>query len=354
MKQLIILTDNKSDFQLSKPDLKFIRSMEIEPIKKFFEQNDFNVKIIAFYDLDLTRDYKDFYVLYQTSELPGLFYKHYIEDIIFFLEGQGAIVLPKYEYLKAHHNKVFMELLRARFNDESLKTIKSMCFGSWEDGQYWQPEKFPVVVKKASGCGGKDVFLAGNYYEYRKSIKKAGKVLISDSVIDLPLDYLKKIKRNFIKYLYPTRSKYLIYDTTPVSTSIIVQNFIEGMDGDCRVLIAGKKFYAMYRKNRANDFRASGSGKFSDVPESELKDLFNFARRVTFEIDFPLISIDIGYDGFGYHLIEFQMLHFGTSALQRSKFWYEFHDDNWVRFDGASNLEEEYSRAIYDYIENLP
>ena len=350
MKQLIILTDNKTDFHLSKPDLKYLRSMEIEPIKNLFEKNDFNVEVLPFHKLDLTRDFKDFYILYQTSELPGLFYKHYIEDIIFFLENQGAIVLPKYEYLKAHHNKVFMEFLRIRFKEKSLKTIQSMCFGSWEDAQNYQPGIYPVVVKKASSCGGADVFLAENYDDYRKYIKKAGKVIISNSLPDLPLDYLKKIKRKIIKFIYPSRSKYLIYDTTPVSTSFVVQNYIKGMDGDYRVLITGKKYFVMYRKNRENDFRASGSGEFSDVPEDELKDIFTFARKVTFEIDFPLISIDIGCNGDGYHLIEFQMLHFGTSALQRSKFWHEFHDGEWVRFDGPSNLEEEYSRAICEYI----
>jgi len=44
------------------------------------------------------------------------------------------------------------------------------------------------------------------------------------------------------------------------------------------------------------------------------------------------------------------MIHLGTSALQRSKFWHEFHDDKWIRFEGVSDLEEEFSRAIHDYI----
>jgi hypothetical protein len=45
------------------------------------------------------------------------------------------------------------------------------------------------------------------------------------------------------------------------------------------------------------------------------------------------------------------MIDIGTSALQRSDFWHEFHDGKWIRYDGKSNLEEEFSSSIYDFIE---
>ena len=38
----------------------------------------------------------------------------------------------------------------------------------------------------------------------------------------------------------------------------IVQNYIDGLSGDYKVLKYGSKFYSLYRKNRDNDFRASG------------------------------------------------------------------------------------------------
>ena len=106
----------------------------------------------------------------------------------------------------------------------------------------------------------------------------------------------------------------------------------------------------MFRKNRDKDFRASGSGKFFPVSEKDHEGILNFARRVTLEIDFPIIGMDIGFDGSVYHLLEFQMIHIGTSALHRSEFWHEFHDGKWLRFEGVSNLEEEFSRAIHSFI----
>jgi glutathione synthase/RimK-type ligase-like ATP-grasp enzyme len=349
MKRLIILTDEESEFLISKADFKNFTSMDIEKIKTYFLAKDFTVNVCKFSELDLSEDYHGVYILYQTSEAPGSFYKRYIEDLIYFLEKQGAIVIPKYELLKAHHNKIFMELMRSEFVDQSLKTIKSMCYGSWVDARNYDSD-FPVVIKQSSSSGGAGVFLAKNRKEYNKQIKKAGNIIIAPSQMDLYIGYFKKAVKKSIKYFFPIKSKYVQYDTSPVSTSIIVQKFIEGLNGDYKVLIFGKKYYSMYRKNRENDFRASGSGRFYEVPDKEYEGLLNFAQKITAEIDFPIFGLDIGFDGKEYHLIEFQMIHLGTSALHRSKFWHEFHDGKWIKCEGVSDLEEEFSRAINDFI----
>ncbi len=348
-KRLIILVDNKSEFQISKPDFKFFRSMDTEKIKEFFAARNFDVDIKKFHELDMTEDFKGTYILYQTSEAPGSFYKRYIEDLIFHLEKQGAIVLPRYEYLKAHHNKIFMELMRMRFKDDSLKTIKTRCFGSWIDAQNYQPE-FPVVIKQSSSSGGAGVFLARNKSEYNKYLRRAGKLITSHGVIGLFIDFFKILFKKITKYLYPSRSMYVKYDTTPISNPVIVQTFIDGLSGDFKVLVFGRKFFTMYRKNRDNDFRASGSGRFYEVEQKDQEGLLDFARKITLEIEFPIIGMDIGFDGVKYHLLEFQMIHQGTSALQRSKYWHEHQHNKWVRIDGTSDLEEEFSMAINNFI----
>jgi glutathione synthase/RimK-type ligase-like ATP-grasp enzyme len=169
MEKLIILTDSRSDFLISIADLKNYTSMDIKKIQEYFEDNHFEVDIKYFSDLDLSKNYKGQFILYQSSESFGSFYKRYIEDLIFFLEKQGAITLPKFEYLKAHHNKVFMEMMRINFLDNSLKTITSRCFGSGHDALDYTPV-FPVVIKQASGSASKGVFLARNSKEYVKYI----------------------------------------------------------------------------------------------------------------------------------------------------------------------------------------
>ena len=349
MKGLIILTDEESEFLVSRADFKNYTSMDIDKIKTYFLAKNYNVNVCKFSELDLSEDYHGVYILYQTSEAPGSFYKRYIEDLIYFLEKQGAIVMPKHELLKAHHDKIFMELMRSKFVDKSLKTIKSMCYGSWVDAQNYD-SNFPVVIKRTSSSGGAGVFLAKSRKEFNKYIKKAGNIIIAPSLMNFFIDYFKKAVKKLIKFFSPSKSKYQQYDTAPVSTSIIVQTFIEGLSGDYKVLIFGRKYYTMFRKNRENDFRASGSGSFYEVPEKENEGILNFAKRITTEIDFSIFGIDIGFDGKEYHLIEFQMIHLGPSALHKSKFWHEFHDGKWIRYEGVSDLEEEFSRAINDYI----
>ena len=349
MKRLIILTDEDSFFLLSMADLKNYTSMDINKIRAYFLAKDFSVDVFKFSQLDLTDDYNGVYIVYQTSETSGSFYKHYIEDLICFLEKQGARVMPKYDLLKAHHNKIYMEMIRSRFRDESLKTIKSICYGSWRDAWSYSSQ-FPVVVKQSSGAGSKGVYLAKNRNQYYRYIKKAGKTIIASGLADLFLGYAKIARKKALKYLYPSKSEYLQYDTTPVSRSLVVQTFIEGLGNDCKILVFGKKYYARYRKTRKNDFRASGSGVSYDVPDEDYEGLLNFARKLVAEIDFPILGMDLGFDGKRYHLFEFQVIHIGTYPFHSSKFWHEYQDGRWVRFEGKSDLEEEFSRAIIDFI----
>ena len=349
MGKLTILTDSDSRFLVSIPDQKNYTSMDVDKIKRYFETEKYDVNVLKFYELDLTKNYSGMFFLYQTSESPGAFYKKYIEDIIFFLEKQGAIVLPKFEYLKAHHNKVYMEMMRTRFSDSSLKTIKSMCFGSWKDAQYYEPD-FPVVVKLASGAGSSGVFLLRNKNDYNKCLKEKGRLIYSDNRVTLFTSYVKNVIKNLKKNISPAESGYLKNITPELSKSFVIQTFIDGLKGDFKVLIFGNKYYTLYRRNRDNDFRASGSGRLYEVPENEHEGLLNYARKVTFEIDFPILGVDIGYDGKKYHLLEFQMIHIGPYTLQSSKFWHEYHDGSWIRVDGVSDLEEEFSTSIHDFI----
>jgi glutathione synthase/RimK-type ligase-like ATP-grasp enzyme len=345
MKRLIILTDEDSEFMVSKLDQMNFTSMDVSKVVSCFSSMDYNVSVIKFSEFDLNVNYQGVYILYQSSEAEGSFYKNYIEDLIFFLEKQGAIVLPGYELLKAHHNKVYMEMMRSQFTDNSLKTVSSFCYGSWVDAKNYNSH-FPVVIKRISTTSGEGVYLAHNRKEYLKNIKKAGRMIVAMSLKNFILVSCKNITKKIIKALLPVRSKYVTYNTVPISSPIVVQNFVEGLSGDYKVLIYGEKYYTLYRKNRKNDFRASGSGRFFEVPQQEQEGLLDFAKKIISQIDFPIFGLDIGFDGKSYHLLEFQMIYLGTFCLQCAKFYHEFHDGKWLKYEGVSILEEEFSRAI--------
>ena len=93
------------------------------------------------------------------------------------------------------------------------------------------------------------------------------------------------------------------------------------------------------------------AGNFMKSRKVDHEGLLNYSKKITTEIDFPIFGIDVGFNGKEYYLLEFQTIHSGPFTLQNSKFWHEFHNGNWIRYEGLSDLEEEFSAVINDYIE---
>jgi len=348
MKNLLILTDYNNEYLISYNNKDEYVSMDVKKIENVFISRGFNVKVMEFSELDFNTCYRDYFVLYQTSETIGQFYKKYIEDIIYYLQMTGAKVIPEYKYLKAHHNKGFMELLRNTFLDESLKTISSKYYGS-DIEALKDKTRLPVVIKQISGSGSTSVYCAKTRSEYKKYVKKASKTIIGYGCYNLCSTVVKNQIKKIISIL---SSKYRRKIAKKVYYPFIVQNFIQELSGDYKVLYFGGKYYTLYRKNRENDFRASGGGRLYEVPMEDNIPLLNFAKKLVKEIDFPIIGMDIGFDGNQYHLLEFQMIHNGPYTLQRSNYYFIRKDNQWECVNEKSDLEEEFSRSICEYIEN--
>lgn len=343
--ELYILTDGDGDFLVSMKDLVHFTSMDVPKMKKLFEANGFTVRVSKFGELDLNQDFRGKHVLYQTSEKKGPFYKRYIEDVVYYLERRGAIPLPPFEYLKAHHNKCYMEMMRGDFVAPELKSLRSWCFGSAEEAVRGMPSRFPVVLKQTGGSGSEGVYLARNPAEYHRCAMAISQTVLGTS---WPEVARQGIKQELRKMLSPFVAKYRRNDP-PLRQPVVVQEFLPGLAGDYKVVVLGGKYYILYRENREGDFRASGGGRLSVVPEQDRFGLLDFARKVVQEIEFPILGLDIAFDGARYHLFEFQMIHLGPYTLQAAEFWHEYRNGEWVRFDGKSDLEVEFCRSICEH-----
>lgn len=337
MKEIIILTDYKGYFGSKQKSTLYRSGMDIPLLVSLFQQNGVIANMIPLSQVnrpDFIRSHSIF--LYTSSEDKNGFYKSYIEDIVFNLEKQNIIVLPCYQYLRAHNNKVAMELLRERYGFEPIKTIRSKVFGTLEELiQDIGSISFPAVIKTASGAMSKGVTKAGNRKEL---IRKASKISRSKDLRHDLKEWLRSIKyrRHYVRESFH-RNKF------------IVQNMIPGLDNDWKVLVYGNRCYVLYRGNRDHDFRASGSGKFvfrKDIPEGML----DYALSIKSCFNVPHISLDIGFDGKLFHLIEFQFIYFGTTTLEKSPFYFEKVHGKWETHDETSVLEEVYVKSIVDYI----
>jgi glutathione synthase/RimK-type ligase-like ATP-grasp enzyme len=339
MLDILILTDYKGIFGSKQFSPTYRGGMDINLIVELFGERGYNVEIKNIFKIETNElSEKRPIVLYTSSEDKNGLYKSYIEDIIFHLEQCNYYVLPSYAYLKAHNNKVAMELLRERSKLECIKTIKSRYYGAIEELKADIDNiTFPVVIKSVSGAMSRGVMKANNPDEL---IKKAKNISRSFNISHDIKEILRKVKYS---------SKYKIESFN--RNKFIVQNFIESLDNDWKVLVYGNKCFVLYRGNRKNDFRASGSGKFvfrKDIPEG----LLDYAYNIKEHYDVPHISLDVGYNGKLFHLLEFQFIYFGTTTLEKAPFYFVLQNNEWNVIEEKQNLENAYVESIIDFLKD--
>jgi glutathione synthase/RimK-type ligase-like ATP-grasp enzyme len=337
IKKIILLTDYKGFFS-SKQKAQYYRGgLDLGKVASYFSAAGISVEVVPLHELNTESIKRDETILlYTSSEDKFGFYKSYIEDVVFHLEQQGFNILPAYAFLKAHNNKVAMELLRERCGLDSVQTIQTRTFGTLEDlKREAQHFNYPVVIKPASGAMSKGVSKADNADELIRAAKRISRTL-------MPFHDIKELLRKIKYRSYYRRESFF-------RAKFVVQNLIEGLSNDWKVLVYGDKCFALCRNNRPNDFRASGSGNFifrKDLPDGML----DFALSVRKHFKVPHISLDIGFDGQKFHLIEFQFLHFGTTTIEKSPFCFQQVDGRWKCIDGSSELEQVF---VYSLIEHF-
>lgn len=350
MKNILLLCDGRG-YLTSSLEKKSRGKINISLLKKSLEAYGFNVKIMCLHDLKFPSEFSGWFVLYPSSEDAGLFYKGFIEDIILRLTLDKAILLPKYELFRAHHNKVFMELYRSCFSDPEFQTIKTWVFYSYKDLKKIMEKEtlqYPLVLKSSSGAGSAGVSLVRDEKELLKKAMHMGYISFSNLLFSKKDWFYSRLiyyKKRFLGEK-PLR-------VVECKEKMVLQTFIPNLEYDYKVLVFGEKFYILRRKTRDNDFRASGSGKleFPDgLTEKEIQ-VLDFAKKAYIQLDTPLLSIDIAYDGDQCHMLEFQCLNFGPYTLQYSNCYYKYIEDKWKEFPAHSILENEIALAINQYVE---
>lgn len=337
MKNLYLITDYRGTFYSDVTRERVQKSsMDISILTDLFKAKGFELIILSFVQVqELLGTLKGQYVIYQSSEDNGLIYKNHLDSLIYTLELAGAKLIPSYTLFKAHHNKVFMELLRKLSNSQDINRPEAKVYGTYEEFKDLKVT-YPSVVKSSEGAGSKGVFLVKNKEEKDKVAKQISKI---QGTIGRVIQVLKNFKyRNTeVKGHSLNRKEFL------------VQSFIPNLSGDYKVLIFDNKFYVLERSNRKNDFRASGSGIFN-WPEKVPDELLNYSQTVFSHFNCPIASLDIAFDGDKYYLIEFQFLSFGPLTLSGSDWYFTRKDNEWTRVDGQSDYHEELVNAVSNYI----
>lgn len=311
-------------------------TMRLDRIVGFFREAGCEVRTMGFSEIDIrNEDLKGWWVLYTSQEDGNLFYKNFIEDVILAVERKGGTLVPRFELFRAHHDKVFMEYLRDTALPKQFHTIRSFAFGTYEEAERAAERlPYPLVVKPAEGAMSTGVALVRSRDEF---LRHARAISLSDSWWERFKQEVKKRVRDpqAIKSLH--RRKF------------IAQTFIAGLQGDYKVLIYGDRYFPFRRDNRENDFRASGSGRFH-FEESVPLELLEVARTAYEALSCPFLSLDVGFDGARYHLLEMQCLMFGNIGLERSVRHFRPAGRKWREVRESADLEHVFADSVMQYI----
>lgn len=338
-KTIIALEDYKGRFGSKHFDNPYRSGMDKKLLKKFFAKLGSDLLFVQFSDVDLRNgDYDDKMIIYTSSEDIGYHYKSYIEDIVYSLELSGAVLIPRFEYLRANNNKVFMEKLR----DTKYKKAKLVAhsFGILEELQSKKDHlKYPCVLKQSAGASGRGVYLIKSYGELVKRTKKISR---TRNIHNELWDYGRSLKHKGYKKESLFRGKF------------IVQNFVPNLKNDWKIYLFGERVYAFYRPLlKGRGIRASGGGYqnyFYGQNASVTDELLDFAKIIFDLFDVPHISIDVAFDGHFFYLLEFQALYFGTAGIPYSDGYFQKNSGNWVFTKEKLPLEKVYADSIVKYI----
>ena len=350
MKKILILLDKRKYLSTSLRNKE--KMVDYNIIRKNLEKKGVEVEIKSLHELIFPTKYDKWYVIFPSSEDAGLFYKEYIEDILLRLQLDGAILLPRFEMFRAHHNKVFMESYRTLLSQE-YNTIHSFSFYGIDDLKRKLNSEiiYPVILKTSSGAGSSGVAIANNKVETIAKARKMSKITFYGCYFTRKRG-IKSIIRRTIRFM----TGQLGLEAPRIQEKMICQSFVANLSCDYKVLVFGEKYYLLRRKTKKNDFRASGSGLLefpNEFTETE-KEILNYSRVAYKQLNTPLLSIDIAFDGNTCHMIEFQTLNFGPYTLQFSNCYYKYKSSgDWSRIFEESILEEEMANAYIYYITTI-
>lgn len=343
MRTIYLVMNYKGGFGNKYNAVPYHSGFDKELISDFFHKKEYNVVYLYPSQVDLRdENLKGQLFLYTSIEDPDCFYKLYIEDIVYALTLKGAIVIPSYMFLRAHHNKVFMELLRDISDLQDIKNISSQHFGALEefDKTFDHSTSFQSwVIKSAAGASSLGVRLSKSQKELYRHIKK--------------LSYSKEpLKLRAKELLRPYKHQGYVVPSVH-RRKFVIQTLIEGLGNDWKILVFGDKFFVVRRPNRHNDFRASGSGKpnylfgkNADLPDG----ILDFANKIYKHFNVPMISLDIAYKDKKFYLIEMQFVAFGNSGHHYAKEYFYQKNGKWDIALNTQSIEEVYVDSIIDYI----
>lgn len=310
----------------------------------YCEKNNIAYKIVNAFDNDIIQQLKDCEAL-MWHHHHGHFKDVLVaKNILFALEHAGIKVFPDFKTAWHFDDKVAQKYLLEAIE---APLVSSYVFYDKKQALDWAAStSYPKVFKLKGGAGATNVKLVKTEKEAIQLINTAfGKGFAQFDRFANLQERISKFKAGKESFIGVLKGIARLFITTnfakqqaPEKGYIYFQEFMPNNDCDIRVVVIdGKRAAAEKRFVRKNDFRASGSGKFSyeDINAEAIRISFEVAKKLklqTVAFDFVLdvnnkpLIIEISY-GFGTKGIEGVPGYWDTQLK-----WYEekFNPQEWM------------------------
>jgi glutathione synthase/RimK-type ligase-like ATP-grasp enzyme len=306
---------------------KFLDSLE----KKLKEGHNISYSIVNLDRSDWITQIKPFDIIIWKSPWMGRLSFHYKEKMFFIKNYLGKEIIPNFESIWHFDSKIAQHFLFEYYHMHTPKTF--ITFDYVEALRYIDTCVFPQILKLSAGS-------ASNNVKMLKNKRQA----------------IKEIKKHFFKTIFWKKIKKL--SDHQMFGSIYLQDFIPNNTSDLRITTIGDKYaFGFWRKNRENDFRASGSGRIDyerEIPEEPL----NYCLNLSKQFNFDSMAYDIIFDKDNYLITEI-CYGYNQDAIFNANGFYEKIEDNklifkkghyWPQELWIEWLFEKYKIIIFDTI----
>ena len=260
-------------------------------------------KLVNAYDNDIVEQVKGYDVFmwhhHQSNYKDCLFSK----QLLYSFQVSGIKVFPDFNTGWHFDDKVGQKYL---LESIGAPLVPSYVFYTKEDALKWiEIATFPKVFKLRGGAGSHNVMLIRSKAEAVKFIKQAfGKGFLQTNLSHLVSDDWRKYMIGKVSLFYIIKDVLAFY-LKPNSFCkmynkekgyVYFQEFIPDNTFDIRICVVDRKAFAIKRKVRENDFRASGSGNIVYSKEEIDVRCVKIAFDVSERLHLQCVGMDFVFD----------------------------------------------------------
>jgi hypothetical protein len=210
------------------------------------------------------------------------------------IEQAGITCFPSTTMLWGYDDKIRQTYL---FRQMGAAIPSTFISSDHDDIQgYLRAATYPLVVKSPWGASSSGVSLLASYADAAKLVRR---VFSGDRVSGW-----KRVRDRILRRLVPHRVS-VVHPRAQSSTAMYFQEYVPS-DGDWRITTVGSRLLSIFRRrNRPNDFRASGSGLWDLVSEKDVPAIpCAIARDISRRQRFTSMAYDFLLQGTKWLLIE--------------------------------------------------